>query len=790
MRLLHPLDAKLARDLWRLRAQALAIALIIASGVGVLCSSLAVVDALLETATLFYERQRFGDVFGNVTRAPRHLLTRIGDIPGVQVLEARVVKHATVEVEGFDDPVIAALVSIPEDRAPVLNRPWLRRGTLPAPGQVDGAVLSEAFADGHDLAVGDTLHALINGRRRALRVTGIALSPEYVYTIAPGGLLPDDRRFGVIWMGEEVLAAAFDLDGAFNDVSLVLAHGADVDTVVHRLDALLEPYGGTGAIAREDQPSNWFVMNEIRQLRSMAGILPTIFLVVAAFLTNMVLARLIATERSEVGLLKAFGYGNVTVAWHYAKLVLMLAGAGVVLGWLFGWWLGRYSTVLYADMFRFPTLYYHPGLQPFVLAGAVSLGAALAGALGAARRAARLPPAEAMRPPAPAVYRRAGRLSAAARHWFDQLTRIVLRQLLRWPVRALLTSTGVAAAVAVLVMSLQWLDALELMVDSFFFDQQRHDVMVSLVEDRPASVRYEIARLPGVLAVEAHRTVPARLRNRHLSRREAVIGVPGDGELEVLKDATGARVPIPPDGLVMSRTLADRLRLSRGDPVVVEVLEGSRPVIVVPVAAIFDTWIGTPVFIHREALDRALGDPPTVDTLLLDVDPDHILELFDALEATPVVGAVTLRRASVDNFDDTIAENMLVFVTIYVSFACTLAMGVVYNSMRIALSERGRELATLRVLGFTGGEVSYVLLGEAALMVLVALPIGCVLGAALVELMSANFETELFRVPPVVAPSTYGMAMLVVLASAVLCGVLVHRRVERLDLIRVLKTRE
>jgi putative ABC transport system permease protein len=785
-----PLNRKLLRDLWRLRGQALAIALIVASGVAVLCSSLAVVEALLETANAFYDRQNFAHVFASATRAPRHLLERIRGIDGVQAVEARVVRFATIDVAGFDEPVVGTLISLPEGGNATLNRLQLRQGLLPRAGQPGDVVISEGFAEAHALTPGALLHALINGRRRPLRVSGIALSPEFVYAIGPGALMPDAKRFGIMWMGEQALTAAYDLEGAFNDVTLTLSRGAREDEVIHHLDTLLAPFGGTGAVARADQISNWFVMNEIRQLRSMAGVLPAIFLAVAAFLSNMVLARLIATERAEIGLLKAFGYGNLAVGWHYSKLVLAIAGSGVLAGWACGWWLGLWTTALYAELFRFPLLYYRPGPQPFLLAGMVSLLAALLGAILAARRAAALPPAEAMRPPMPGSYRSAGALGRPARRWIEQLTRIVLRQLIRWPLRAALTSLGMAASVAVLIMAFQWLDALDLMVQSTFFDQQRQDVIVSLVDEHPTRVRYEFARLPGVQAVEVRRFVDARLRSHQRSRREAIVGIPAGGALEVLKDRDGHTVAIPPAGLVLSGALAKRLQVGPGDDILVEVMEGHRPVLHVPVAAVFNTWIGTPAYMHLDALNRALGEGPRVNALLLKVDPRQMSRLYTDLKATPSVAAVTSRRSVVDAFNDTIAENTMIFITIYVGFAGVMAVGVTYNSMRIALSERGRELATLRVLGFTGNEVAYVLLGEAALLVLIALPLGCLLGRMLTQWISASFETELFRIPPVVEPSTYGMAVIITVIMCALCGMLMHRRVDHLDLIRVLKTRE
>jgi len=430
-----PLNRKLLRDLWRLRGQVFAIAAVMAAGIGVLVMALTTVDALRETALAYYERHAFAHVFARVERAPDYLAERIRHLPGVQTVETRVVHTAILDVTGFEEPVIGQLVSVPGRGAPQLNRLAMRSGRYPraGAGAVDEAVVSEPFADAHGFRVGDRLRAIINGRWRELSVVGIALSPEYVYAIAPGALMPDDRRFGVIWLGREALQGAFGLEGAFNEVSVSLLRGTDPQTVIERLDDMLGRYGGVGAYSRADQLSNWFLMNEIEQLRTLASILPTVFLLVAALLTRMVLARLVAVERSEIGLLKAFGYRNRDIAAHYVKLVVAIGAVGVVGGWLVGFWLGRYETRLYAEFYRFPFLLYHPGPRAFVIAAAVSLGSALVGALGAVREAAALSPAQAMQPPAPSLFRRGGVAERSVGRRLDQPTRIVLRQILPGP---------------------------------------------------------------------------------------------------------------------------------------------------------------------------------------------------------------------------------------------------------------------------------------------------------------------------------------------------------------------
>jgi len=787
---MRALNRKLLRDLWRLRGQVLAIALVMASGVGVLVMALTTVESLEETAVAYYERYRFGHVFARVERAPEHLAERLRAIPGVQAVETRIVRTAVLDVEGFEEPVIGQLVSVPERSEPRLNRLALQQGRYP---DIDGpaeAVLSEPFAEAHGLGLGDHLRAVINGRWRELTVVGIALSPEYVYAIGPGALMPDDLRFGVLWMGQEALQAAFDLDGAFNDVSLALLRGTDPEFVVDRVDRLLDRYGGVGAYARADQLSNWFLMNEIVQLRTLSTILPTIFLAVAAFLTHMVLGRLIAVERSEIGLLKAFGYGNRAIALHYTRFVLGIGAIGVVLGWIVGYWLGLYDTRLYAEFYHFPFLLFRPGPRPFAIAAVVSLGAALIGALGAVRTAAALPPAEAMRPPAPPLFRRTALSRLGFVRHLDQPTRILLRQIVRWPGRSFLTAAGIAMSVAVLVTSMQWLDAINHMVNVYFLEAQGQDLSVGFAEPRSSEITRDLARLPGVQTTEPMRSVAARLRNGWREEREALQGVPARQELYRVYDAQGHALELPPGGVVISTMLASLLDVRVGETINVQVLEGRRPTFDVPVVATFETYIGSPAYMDIRALNRLMRERPSVTAVHLRVDPNEREALFRELKTLPRVSSVTVKEAAVQTFRETMAETITIFVSFFIVFSCTLAFGVTYNAARISLSERGRELATLRVLGFTRAEISYILLGEVALLTFIALPLGCLAGFALASLIVQAFETELYRVPFVILASTYGWAMLIGLAAAAVSALLVRRRVDRLDLIAVLKTRE
>ena len=788
---MRAINRKVLRDLWHLRGQVLAIGMVVAAGIAALIMSLSTLEALDETTAAYYERYRFGDVFAWVKRAPDSVEQRIAAIPGVRTVQTRVSQYATLDIDGFAEPVMGRFVSLPDGRQPILNQLALRSGRLPEDGADDEVVLNEPFAEAHNLANGDEIVAIINGNRRELRVVGIALSPEFVYALGPGALMPDDRRFGILWMGHKALAAAYDLKGAFNNVSLVLERNTNRAQVIQQLDRVLERYGGVGAIARKDQLSNWFVMNEMEQLKTMSKILPTIFLVIAAFLTNMIMARLIATERGQIGLMKAFGYSNAEVGLHYASFVIGIVFVGSVIGIAAGSWLGRMNTQMYADLFRFPLLLYWPSTSAIAIAVSVSLVSALLGSAGAVRQATRLPPAQAMQPPAPAAFRRMRLWDTGATRWLDQGSRIIVRNILRSPTRSALTTLGVAASVGLLVLAMQWNDALNYLGQSYFFHAQHQDATIGLAEPQSETILHDFEHLPGVLAVEPMRIVSADFSVGPRRHRGSLTGLKEDAWLQpIFDDASAKVVPVPPNGLVLGTVLADKLGVSIGDQVWLDVLEGRRPQISMPVVGLIETYIAMPAFVHIDALNRLLKERPSAEYVNLLIDRRDEAAFYAKLKKLPMVSAVMLRQAAIDSFYGTIVEHIMVFITLFSSLACALGFGVAYNSARIALSERGRELATLRVLGFSRGEISYILLGEIGLLIAVALPLGCLLGRGLSELMGTAFNTELFRVPMVIEPSTYGLSVIVALAATLMSALVVRHRLDHLDLIEVLKTRE
>ena len=784
------LNRKLLRDLWRLKSQGLAIASVVAAGITLMVAIFGSVAALNLSMDAFYERYRFAEVFASLKRAPNSLETRLRSIDGVANLETRIVVGVPLDLTGRPEPATGRLISIPEGRYPSINGIDLRRGRLVEPGKPSEIIISEPFATANGLTLDDTLSATINGKKRKLKIVGIALTPEYIYAVSPGELMPGDDRFGVLWMGRKALGSAFDLDEAFNDVAITLRRDARPEYVIERMDDILKPYGGLGAYSRKDQTSHFFLTNELTQLAAMGRIMPPIFLAVAAFLLNIVITRIVKTEREQIGLLKAFGYKDWEIGRHYLKLVFVLVGAGLLMGAIAGNWIGQFALGIYSEYFKFPLLAYRVEPSVFLAAGLVSALAGAAGGLNAVRQAVQLSPAVAIAPPMPTTFKRSGLSNVFSVLKISQPTRMIFRHLIRWPVRTGLTIIGMAFAVGLLVSSMFFIDTIKHVVSVMFFEKERQTLTVSFFEPRASAAIEELRRLPGVLSTQPVRSVSVRLHRGTLTERTTINGVANSANLNRLLDTNINPVEPPAGGLALSEHLAKKLGVKIGDIVNVEVMQERRPVRDLQVTQIVEEYIGLSAYMSLEAINRLMLEGPTVTGVHVLADKNMVDALYLHLKNTPGVAGVSLITAALDSFNKTMDATMNVMVGILVFFASLIAFGVTYNSSRIALSERARALASLRVLGFTRAEVAYILLGELGIQVLIALPVGCVLGYGIALLLSPALNTDMYNFPLIIADSTYGFSVIVVAISAVICGLMARQRIYNLDLVSVLKTRD
>jgi len=784
------LNRKLLRDVVHMRGQLIAVSLVVMCGIAMFITMRGAYRSLVVSQSVYYRQFRFADVFAHLVRAPLAVAGDIAQIPGVSQVEPRIVFDVTLDVPGLAEPATGRLVSIPEDRHPALNDIHLRSGRWIDPSRSDEVIVSEAFAGANHLQPGSKIAAVMNGRWQPLTIAGIGLSPEFVYEIRPGGIFPDPRRFGVLWIGRKTVQNAFSMEGAFNDVTLAISHGMRTDDVIDKVDHLLAQYGGTGAYDREQQLSNRFLSDEIKGDRASSTIVPSIFLGVAAFLIHIVLSRLVQTQRDQIAVLKAFGYSTWTIGLHYLGIALVSIAVGSLLGVAVGVRLAMAMATLYKDFFHFPVFLLE--LQPSLFATGIliSAGAASAGALLSVHAAVTLPPAEAMRPEAPPRFHAGIVEQSRIFRALSAETKIVVRNLLRRRMKSALSILGVALAVAILVVGRYTFDSIDYLMHVEFGLVERADVTVPFALPRGATAVDDLRSYPGVLRVEPFRAVSVKIEHENFSRRTGVTGLAPGSSMHRLIGKHGEVYDVPPEGLVLNRELADLLHVRAGDRVTLHVLEDTRPVAEIRVSKIVDEMLGIGAYMDLDALHRLMDEGNVASGAYMTVDPLSMRGIYERLKETPAVAGVTIRRATIEAFKQTIAQSQAITNISMVIFAIVIAAGVIYNGARIALSERSRELASLRVLGFTRAEVGRMLIGEQALLTLAAIPAGFALGFWLCSLLTKAYSSELYRMPLIVSSDTYAFAFGVVMLAAVGSSMIVLHRIRHLDLVEVLKTRE
>jgi putative ABC transport system permease protein len=672
----------------------------------------------------------------------------------------------------------------------MLNELHLLSGRWPRPDESDAVIASAAFSRANALSPGDSVGAVLHGGWRWLRIVGTAISPEYVYEIAGAAIFPDNRRFGVLWMPHATLATAFDMEGAFNDLVVTVRPGVSADGVIPALNGLLDRYGGVGAYSRADQLSHQFVEGEIEETQVTSLLLPAIFLAVTAFLLHIVMSRLVGTQREQIAMLKAYGFSRAAIAVHYLQLALVPVLIGSAIGTALGLWLSELLAVVYARFFQFPSAEFVTDWGVVAAAIVIGGGAGLVGALQAVNRSASLPPAEAMRPESPSEFRPGVLERLRIMRGVGPVPRLIARNLERRPGRALLSVIGLALAGGLVITVRTMYDAIEFMKELQFNEVMREDVMVVFETARPSSAVREVAQLPGVLQAEGFRAVPVRLQHGGREHRTAILGLDREAVLHGIVDADRRHRQPPEAGLLVSGVLAAILRVQPGDRVQVEVLEGDRPTREVVIAGMTNELVGTSAYMEADELRRLVGGAPAVSGAFLVADPREADRLYDALKRLPAVSSVGVRAVQLQGFEQTIAESFSISLATMLAFAVVIAFGIVYNSARVALSERGRELASLRVLGFTRREVTSMLLGEQVVLLVLSIPFGFAVAYALSWLIAVRFESELFRIPIVVEAASYLSGVLIVMAAGLLSALAVRGRIARLDLVAVLKTRE
>jgi putative ABC transport system permease protein len=769
------LDRKLLRDLWRFRASAFGICIVLAVATWTFVLANGAYHSLDATREAYYKRNNFADVFVNFTRAPRSILDDVRAIDGVGTVEGSIRQYATLDMPNQAIPVRALFNALGDRGFNRLNKLTLRSGRMPRAGYASEVVVDQNFASANDLGPGDTVDSIIYGRKFRLDIVGIGSSPEFIFTLGPGDFLPDEERFGVFWMNAKALESATDRIGAINAISVALSKGAPEADVLRKIDSLTEKYGGTGAYGRKYHLSHAFLSNELKQLESLTAVIPPVFLFVAAFLVYVVLGRLVRTERVQIGLLKALGYSDWSIGLHYLKFAMLISVVGTAIGAVVGFVVGRHVTSLYAQLYSFPFLEYRLPIAVFLQSLLLASLSAALGAISGVRLAIRLEPARAMAPPPPPVYEAGPAENLGRRLRLSPVGYMILRHLLRWPMRSAMTSIGVALSIGLTFATLQFVDSARTMIASSFAREQRQDITIMFNEPNNQNAVQEVANIPGVLLAEPSRRSLVKLRHGFREERTIIDGLLADGQLSVRVHRNLGIVPLPPRGLMISQHTANKLDVRLGDQLEVELMGGNRTKTRMEIAAIVDEFVASRVYASAETMQIITRDDTPADSVLARIDQGQRETIYKKLKGMPRVMGVVEKNASIQKFEELIDQNIMTLIRVFVVFASAVSAGVVYNSARIIHAERAQEFAILRVLGYERRQVAMILIGELATLVAIAVPLGCVIGTYLGRFMTSMISSDLFRLPFAPTRSTYGSAVVICLIATMLSIALVVR---------------
>jgi putative ABC transport system permease protein len=788
------LTKKLLRTIWATRGQVAAVVAVMVCGIACyICMSSLHLDLLL-TRDTYYADYRFADFEIQLERAPRSSLFKLEEIPGVRQIRGRIVEDVKVELEGEPKAKFGRMVSIPDTQGNILNNIIVESGRYFEPGAQNEVIISEQFAEANGLRLGDTIHATMDGKKHSLKMIGTAQSPEYVYIIRNvQELVPSPERFGIFWVPDDFAESALNMESSVNSIVGAVENPEFLDGILDTADTQLNAYGIFAKTKRENQLSNRFLSDEITNLGISAKVMPTIFLGIASLVIMIILNRMVKNERTQIGLMKAYGHTNLTIALHYIQYALMLSVTGCIGGFILGQFLAGKMIVMYNEMaFSFP--YLKSQIYPNILARSMGIAVlfSLFGAIVAARRAARIKPAESMRPEAPKSGRRT-LLERAEKLWarLSFTWKMVVRNIARHKFRASLNTFGVVVSCILLVFGFFTIDAINFVMDYEYFKSKKHDVQVNFFIERGKEAVHEARRFDHVRRAEPLLQYPFTATNGWHSKDIVVIGFPRDTEMRKLYDINENEVDIGESGLVLTDKLAAMLDVNVGDylelkPMMGKVTKGKK----VRVSQVVQQYFGTAGYMNINALSRVLDEPYAMNAVLLSTEAGMADELNETLEEVPAVASIELKNDAYDSLKDTMGQSigMMGFITIF--FAGIIAFSIIYNITAVSLAERERELASLRVLGFTKEEVGRVLYNENILLGILGIIIGIPAGVNLCRLLAKLFDTEMIRLPFYISTRTILIAAFVSAFFIFISNMAIHRKIHKLDLIETLKERE
>lgn len=786
---------KLWRDLYARKGSFLSLVMILTIGLGIYVGMGSVWYDLDGARARYYRQQRLADFWIDMKRMPEGQLYRAATVPNVQAVRGRVHVGALLDVDGPDELFSGTVISMPAQRRPVLNDVLLRSGMWFSSPDAEEAILNDSFAEANGIQTGDRIKVLLMDQEHEVLVVGTAMSPEFVYLLPPGGALaPDPARFGVVYMPERFLQDAADLRGAYNEI-IGRVHNDDkteVDNALALIGDRLDAYGVVNSTPKEHQASYRFLADELRGLRVMAFLVPGLFITVAAMILNVLLSRVIAQQRVIVGTLRALGYTRGQIMTHFVGFGLSVGVLGGLFGLALGQWMQGGMVRLYKQFFALPNLeqHFYPGVN--ISAWLAVLVFALLGTMLAVRKAARLEPAEAMRPPPP---EKGGRMPLEHIGFIWQLLsfrwKMISRAIYRNPLRSTAGILATAISTALICSTIAMQDSIDFMMEFQFREVAHQDVTISFRDPEGFRALREVQDFPGVSSVEPQLGIACDFQHGPHRRRSGITALPQNPRLYTPLDSNKNSIPIPDRGIILSEALAKILHAEVGSVLNVRPLIGERKQVEAPVVAVVPTYMGLDAYAGIDYISGLIGEDLVVNTVQTRFYGGAPRQPFnrEVRQLRTVIGTDDRERAF-RQLDETFGETNQIMVSITILFAGLIAFGSVFNAALVSLSEREREVGTFRVLGYTPLQITAIFAGETFVLNVIGIGLGMVFGIGLVHLFSLAYSSELFRLPVVLDPSAFLVSGLLMISFTSFSQLIVYRMIRRFPWLTVLKVKE
>ena len=780
------LDRKLIRDLSRSKGMLLAVAAIIAVGTGCLVGMLSTYDDLETAKREYYRRCRMADFWISLKKAPLSVVEELEKIPGVAAVRERISFPVIVDLAGVDRPISGLTVSMPDIESDIINNIMVRAGSYFTAGRSNEVIVSEKFAQARKIQPGDFIHLTMNGRREKMFVVGTAISSEHVYIAPPGSLMATPGDYGIFYIKRRFAEDKFGFNGACNDMAGLLTRAGKRKSalVLEELNQALDPYGVFSVTPRSRQFSNLTLTAEMGGLKTTATALPIIFLSVAALVLNVLMTRMAEQQRMIVGTLKALGYENGQLFSHYLKFGLCVGLAGGLGGCLLGDLISETMIGMYQQFFEFPHLVNRAPPSLMAIAVLISIIFSVLGALRGVKKIVDLDPAEAMHDAMPAI---GGKIILERWKTFwnrlDFWWQIVLRSIFRNRARTVIAMVAALLGSAMVLLALGLTDSMNYMVDFEFDKVLLGDYTMTLREAVDSGSVSEVANLPGVTLAEPVFNVAGTFSRANHHKKGNITGLIRDAELSVPCDSAGEPVRVPPTGLLMTERLARQLDVAAGETITFVPVRGVKYPIEVEVAATIKSMIGLSVFADYGYLNRLVGEEAAVNELQLKArqTPEQLAAFFRYLKESPLIESLNVIGQTKSALKKQMTGAMQGMAMVMIIFAGVIFFGSILNGSLIAISERRREIATFRVLGYRPREIGGMFIRENMLLNLTGAVLGLPFGYWMLQGLATQFTNDAYTMPCIVSGASWVWTIVLAMIFVLISHIFVKRAIKRLN---------